>query len=45
MSTNPSFLLDTLPSAPPSIKKKNENIILQRFKKEKILDMQSVDDS
>lgn len=45
MSSNPSFLLDTLPSAPPLIKKKNENIIIQRLKKEKIFDLKATDDN
>ena len=45
MSQNPSFLLDTLPSAPPLIKKKNENIIIQRLKKDKIFEMQATDDN
>lgn len=45
MSENPSFLLDTLPSAPPQMKRKNHNIIIERLKKERIFDIQAADDN
>lgn len=35
MSSNPTFLLDTLPSATMHAVKNNENVLLKRFKQEK----------